>query len=650
MAINLNPGADATLVGAAYRAGMANTPADYSRTLERAADSYERTMEAQSKMWGSVAKLGASIGVDMMANAKELSDYSALGAGLNPEDAEMFMGEIYANKDAQKELGLFGGRFGDRETRKRRAELKIEQKELFAEIDLAVESISLGTEAVGAGMYDATINEPESEMVNAIIKSNLKDKVTKEGNIAKLTRNETSGELMYTMYRENGEVSMINGKPQTMTIKEFNKSIATNVDDKGAMQAAFSAYNNNRATAGQNSRNGVYDPQMKQMDLNQLDTMLQTPAGLKRAFRTKIGFSNTSFFDDLNTKGSSVSLDLYNSLLSVTGSETTEGELALTGVTEGIVDADNSGGISQQELLNTENYSKLAGNILSMRDPKASTAYFKEYASKEFEKSFNYGYSRKAPAPGSVTGADGIPDFYSKRNKIKTKRGDYLSGGEATGIYNSISAGEEFEATDPSSGKLNIYSYHVAGGEGGWYQNWQEGDTPNTKESYIGPNGGDMGAVFTNDPNFKNIQTDAQEEVDRYGNVIDKDTRQEGTFDPETNLDINFLNKADQNVASSLNKQIPGKGDERNPNNYSFEATGALEQMVSLRDDYGDIVRFPSVYPKGHEKAGKKHPKAGKQAWFRSRGNTTQNTQYLADMIDLLKTFGLYDNIIPMPE
>ena len=113
---------------------------------------------------------------------------NAKGAGLNPEDQDMFMNEIYANKDAQKELGLFGGRFGDRETRKRRAELKIEQNELFAEIDLAIESISLGTEAVKEGMYDATINEPESEMVNAIIKSNLKDPITEAGNQAILSR------------------------------------------------------------------------------------------------------------------------------------------------------------------------------------------------------------------------------------------------------------------------------------------------------------------------------------------------------------------------------------------------------------------------------------------------------------------------------
>ncbi len=64
MASKLNPGADATLVGVAYRAAMANTPGDYSDTLERAADSYTKTMEASGKMWKNIATVGAAIGDD----------------------------------------------------------------------------------------------------------------------------------------------------------------------------------------------------------------------------------------------------------------------------------------------------------------------------------------------------------------------------------------------------------------------------------------------------------------------------------------------------------------------------------------------------------------------------------------------------------
>ena len=127
MAINLNPGADATLVNAAYRAAMADTPADYSDTLEKAAESYGKTMEASSEMWGNVAKVGAAIGGEMMKNAQELTDMVARGATLNPEDAKLFYNEIYGVKDELKALGTFSGQFGDRETRLKRAELKTKQ-------------------------------------------------------------------------------------------------------------------------------------------------------------------------------------------------------------------------------------------------------------------------------------------------------------------------------------------------------------------------------------------------------------------------------------------------------------------------------------------------------------------------------------------
>jgi len=479
MAINLNPGADASLVSVAYRAAMANAPKDYSDTLENAADSYEKTMEAQSKMWGNFAQLGASIGVDMVKNAKELDDYSARAAGLNPEHANMFMDEIYGNKDAQKELSFWRVGIGDRETRKKRQELKIEQKELFAEIDLAIKSISVGTEAVASGAYDASINEKESEMVNAIIKSNLKDKVTKEGNMAKLTRDEKSGELIYTMYKEDGTASMIGGKPQTMTIKEFSKSIATNVDDKGAGRARLNALNDGVSKLGSQSLSGVYDPQMRQMNSNKLDAIIQTPADLGRAFRTKFGYSDTSFFDDLTTKGSKISLDLYNTLLSVTGSEDAEGELALTGVTEGIVDADNSGGISQKELLNAENYSLLSGNILGMIDPAASKAYFKEYTNGKLEEAFNYGHSLRPPAPGS--GKDpGTGNGTNPHGILLNKKGEYKLGfaSKGTNYIQGYDPGYVTRKIDylkngtPIDFQGTNYTFRTVDGESQWYENY----------------------------------------------------------------------------------------------------------------------------------------------------------------------------------
>lgn len=99
---------------------------------------------------------------------------SAKASTLNPEDAEFLISEIYGNKDAQKDLGLLPGVFGDRQTKMDLAKLKMEQQELFAEIDLAAASIKTGTDAVAAGTFDTKLSMDGGEMVNAIIKSGLK--------------------------------------------------------------------------------------------------------------------------------------------------------------------------------------------------------------------------------------------------------------------------------------------------------------------------------------------------------------------------------------------------------------------------------------------------------------------------------------------
>ena len=128
-------------------------------------------------------------------------------------------------------------------------------------------------------------------MINAIIKSNLKDKVTKAGNTAVLSRNEKTDELMFSLYDSDGNAVLgFDGKPKTMTMKEFNKNIKTNVKDvNNVVVSNLNTLNNSRATAGNQSRDGVYDEQMKQIDLNSLDAMLNTPTDLKRAMLAKFG-------------------------------------------------------------------------------------------------------------------------------------------------------------------------------------------------------------------------------------------------------------------------------------------------------------------------------------------------------------------------
>jgi len=454
MAIKLNQGADATIVGAAYRAAIANTPGDYGRTFEKAAESYGKTMKAQSETFGNILKLGSVIGGRMIANAQELTDMSAKANQLNPDDAAFIIDEIYANKDAQKEL--FGiGFLQSRETRQKKAELKLDQQKLFAEIDGAALSIKKGTEAVAAGLFDAELNEVEGEIVNAIIKSGLKNKITEEKNFAKLGRDETTGELMYTLYKENGELADLDGsgKPVTMTIKQFNKSIATNVNDGGALAQSLDAEVNRIVNAGNKSLNGTYDPEMKQMHLNGLDKVIKTKTDLKRAMKAQFGISNTSFQDDLLTEGTPISLDLYNTLLSVTGSGE---EIPLDkGITQGVdkegnkitmEDTDGSGGISSTELQNSKNYGILAANILGMKDYEVSKAYFKEYTTQNFEAAYKYGYSNKAPVPGKTDGTDGKLSWVGTNERLNVQGGnrnvDYETGKDIYDAFELASQGE----------------------------------------------------------------------------------------------------------------------------------------------------------------------------------------------------------------
>ena len=66
---NLNPGADATLVGAAYRAAMANVPKDLSGTFEAMAKSYDETMQSVAESWSTVIEKVAPLAADLVNNA-----------------------------------------------------------------------------------------------------------------------------------------------------------------------------------------------------------------------------------------------------------------------------------------------------------------------------------------------------------------------------------------------------------------------------------------------------------------------------------------------------------------------------------------------------------------------------------------------------
>ena len=321
------------------------------------------------------------------------------------------------------------------------------------------------------------------------------------------------------------------------------------------------------------------------------------------------------------------------------------------------IDTDTSGDISNEELeafMSTGNRDEVIDVLVNHKNPlydhKLSVEEFSMWRAKQNETKFNENKPDK-PEEKTSKGAPTSPGkpLFNPNQYFPLGQGDgSVTGGAINGMVNKIKVGRSFKFED------NSYD-HV---DGGWYLNYndgtKEGEEKSTPESdnYIGDAETLIFNAFGeggNDSRFNDITTKKLKIIDpESGKVVASsvDTRQDETFDTKTNLDINFLNKADEAVAAKLNDLIPSPGDTRNPNAYTFKPLGSFENLTGIYKEGGEIERFPKVYPEGHPKAGEKHPKADRQAHFKTKGKTTaSNTENLAEMIDLLQTFGLYEYI-----
>jgi hypothetical protein len=326
-------------------------------------------------------------------------------------------------------------------------------------------------------------------------------------------------------------------------------------------------YNN-----GRKSTDGVYDDKMRAADINFIEALLgDDPINLKRAMQTRFGYSETSFFDDITSGQNEYSAELFSTLLKVTGG----GDVLKGKITEGMVDTDGEEGISAQEAMDSNNYKILTANILGLKDAKVSKEFFKQYAVKNYQDSFEYGYSKKPPVEGGGGGGDDTKlDFYSRGKGVKLYNNQILTGESAESFYTAIRDGVTFEEKDPISGKSTVYSYQFVNGEGGWYENFEEGDTPESVQ-YIG-SGSDLASRFTTDQRFRNLQTTVEERVDLEGVKGARETRLEGDYSKAMrSIDIDTLDLDDNDVASSLTKFLPPVRSKNNAKGYVFLTTQA---------------------------------------------------------------------------
>ena len=407
MAIKLTQGADSTIVTAATRAGLATSPKDYSKTFESVASSYDKSMQASAEAWGQIAGSVAMVGAELIKNGDAYSDPTqrVFDAG----GSEELMNNMYDIKDELKELGSLGGMFGDRETRKKRAEILSRRNKLFSEIDGWATSLEEASLAAKNGLLDENLMGPngiDSDFVNAIIASNTNNKITSEGNEAKVSRDATTGEIMYTLYKSDGTAVE---PPKTMSLSSFKTLIQDSAKDVDnvigkALTGITDGAENYGATYG-----GAMGEYNKGKLLTSLDPLTNNAAKLKRGMRTKFGHSGTSFYDEITSGDGS---KYFSLMLQDKANVTEKGEINLNALGD-VKDTDGSGGISQEEI-NTQ-YVLFSASILSGEGPLAKKL-FTDFVIERAEEAYNFGAKQKAK--GTPVEEGGPSQFFLGRQYI----------------------------------------------------------------------------------------------------------------------------------------------------------------------------------------------------------------------------------------
>tara|TARA_R100001443_G_scaffold56237_1_gene67259 strand:+ start:4889 stop:6886 length:1998 start_codon:yes stop_codon:yes gene_type:complete len=553
MAIKLTQGADASIVTAATRAGLATTPGDYGKIFENVAKSYEKTMEASGQIWKDVATIGAAIGTELQKNAAEWN--SAVDKIYDAGGTDTLVDDIYSLKDELKELGPFGGKFGDRQTRKKRSEILSKRNKIFAEIDGWGEALDQASLAAEANLIDGDLMGMDKfEFVTAIVASNTSNKITGRGNYAQVSRDKKTNKLMYTMYKADGTPAVdVNGNPMTMDLGDFKQLVADHGVDTDNVVAnglndIFTGAENTGATYG-----GVFDEYQKGKTLTSLKNSFKKPIDVKRGMHANFGHDGASFKDEL-TSASSLSASLFSgfwgNLQGDIPAAGKKGELAQTGVLASIKDTDNSGGISQDEVNNQ--WAAFQGSILSGQTDVGKEMFI-DWAANKMESAYKFGakqYNKKNPPDGKEGEKNlGIPDYtYPKFGSGK------IDAYDARTLKRRLTSGKAFdyEPTGKKGAPMRKYDFV----DGQWYENY---DFDKNEGTLIGSADDVVLNIFkTNHEAFQGLET----EVERADITVDGSSKDEKT---EQNLHKTIFDKMDINKDDGVSRSL---------NNYFVDANG----------------------------------------------------------------------------
>ena len=341
MATQLNPGADATLVAAAYRSAMANVPKDLSRTFEALARSYDNTMQSVATSWSSTIKDVTALSAPLIKTAiknnitmggaaaesylmdreiapigpTEEKDTGKPGWMLTTDPSDDPTGPTPSSKPisiADKLREIRGGLKGlwfktDKASRIKRHELKSSRSKLFSNLAYLENADNFTNDNLANGLIDMNASGKMSLLMQTALGAykTKSGKILEEGDYegyhVSLAEDEND-ELMFMLRNEKGDIvtgegldgeilTEKGGKPFSVSTRDMNSLLVTKTD-QSVLTAVNSLYE-----GLMNSNAPTYEETTHR---NTMKEFVHDEASLFGLIQHALGSNKTSWVEDLN--------------------------------------------------------------------------------------------------------------------------------------------------------------------------------------------------------------------------------------------------------------------------------------------------------------------------------------------------------------
>lgn len=436
---NLNPGADPTLVGAAFRAAMANVPEDLSGTFEALATNYANTMKVVGTAWAGVAKnLGKMAGeaIDKYAKSEKLR---IQGLEILDGEGEAFLSD--ALKETRKGIlsTYLNNPFSDESKSERQRLLKDKAK-----FEAQITELSTGytdiANKLATGAYDEQATGGNWRLINAVGAFKSSNGRTDDGDKVRASHDE-NGDIVLTLYDANDEIVMKYGKPVTIKSDDIDKLLVTaNPEIHNNIAKAFNSLEN---SGTQNGRNKGHEVKVFRGNISKIigtsDDNLHIAMN-----QDDLYLGGRSCVDELtNRDGEGTSVTSAELFTSLGGRLPTneQGETLAIDTSYGDPNA-----FDEADLQNAENYNMLVNAIVDKSNPFYDTDTAKEvfldWAERTGGSAFDYGTKRRT---GSTNGGTTYKPLVDSHNYGPDKD---VKGLDIKNQFALFDKGENFKSYD----------------------------------------------------------------------------------------------------------------------------------------------------------------------------------------------------------